>query len=370
MKCREIAYTIVLSTLLCQARGEIVTAQGNCGLTTCPIGKYLRDCVVNGAAGTCTPCEGLQIGKYFTTSGGITPNGCQMADCIGANMFCESYSSSAVPTTYSQGCSIAFCPGSGQRGYQWATGIPPYTCAVADCNNALPDEWYNGAGGDCSRQTSTSCPVVKCTNAGLNEYYSGEGGTTARDYPGSCPVQNCTNALPSQYYTGGGGLNSTSCKVGSCTNALPNQYYSGLGGALAPKIINTCPVSVCQAGSYLSAPGAVTCTNCIAGKFSGAVGATSETTCIDCASAKYSASGASECVYCTDCGPGRYQISACNPNTNTVCADCSDLSYSLGGHNLECISCSTTMTKRIGHYTASCGRNSRGMEQQCSVTHF
>ena len=106
------------------------------------------------------------------------------------------------------------------------------------------------------------------------------------------------------------------------------------------------------------------CTNCTAGKFSGAVGASVASTCgecgagkysrlssqisvdacIDCGAGTFSAAGAS---VCTDCAAGKYKSSA---GVNTACDDCAADTYMTSGGASACLNCPTGKYKDwIGH---------------------
>lgn len=156
---------------------------------------------------------------------------------------------------------------------------------------------------------------------------------------GASACLKCTRCAPGKYTT------STACNyVGSTQDLLtlycatpPSGYYQDEEDRYDYK-----PCSTCSAGYRISAActssANTQCEQCPAGKY--AVSPPSAAACVECAGGDFQPSaGSTSCSTKQTCGPGTYQSSPGNSQTDRSCASCTAPLTTVVNNALTCTSC-------------------------------
>ena len=119
----------------------------------------------------------------------------------------------------------------------------------------------------------------------------------------------------------------------------------------------TCPI-VCTAGAY-AVPGATSCTNCTAGKYSTVTGATSASVCMNCLAGAYS--GVSGASACTNCSAGAYS-GVTGASSSSACVKCPAGAFSGAA---GATSVNTCVLCPAGTYSSTVGASSSAACTNC-----
>ena len=260
---------------------------------SCPAGSERRDCGCDGtpgsyracSAGSCVAC----LGAKYSTGSWQAP--CMDCSVCGAGKYESAACIKGSANAVGMDAVCSDCAG----GYYCAGS--PVIC---------PIEYYCPPKSDSPKQCNPEYAMY-CDAAGLSSFTLGC--RNGYRYAANRPESPTTFSV------------CVACEKGTV-----------LSYALKPHSETAC--TVCGAGKYASAEGAVRCDACAEGKYSSGTGIANSALCVDCAKGSYaSLSGSSVCTLCV---AGKYlSISG----TVNRCVDCAAGTYASASGASKCQTC-------------------------------
>lgn len=178
----------------------------------------------------------------------------------------------------------------------------------------------------------------------------------------------CSNCNPGKYASNGAGISAwfgavqcSACAAGKFSGEKQSVCSQCAAGTYSLSSASQC--TQCEPGKYSSAPASSTCTACASGQAASGTGSTVCSQCLPGYSA--ASSGAVKCqacasgtysdqlgaTFCKECSAGSYSVQD-NTTALSACLQCSAGSYSASARATSCLTCPA------GTYSASTGATS------------